>query len=420
MNLIEVFKSWSSTHFGFSIMLFAILFSALISPYGIHASETLLQPLYRIDLPGDPGSVGAADFDKDGNIDLAVIVAKSNKTVSLLVAYKVSSEKFLITHDFPLGLDLAKLPLPNMRDTSSRTIAIADFNSDGLLDIGTSEGIAFNSGDRKFIFVSLTNGSLSGNPSPAPTGILSTAKGSRLVRGAKGKLEICDQNQCHPFIHFDFFADLSHAFISELLILDFDKDGISDVIAGSRFLDSQNSYLWLGKDDYKKAHRLDGVNPIDIQAADINFDGRIDLVSQQLEFISDFPSHTQVFLNQEAGLELVSTLYNFDNHNDNAVLVRPQGQDCYNYFQIGVDNGFGWAKDQDITNGCQAFRSSDPNMISHVFTRLSPQTGIGIQCLHLSGPEEECQLVVRSSWTVVPKVERQGQLIVFPYPTLLK
>ncbi|MGE3758451.1 MAG: FG-GAP repeat domain-containing protein [Pseudobdellovibrionaceae bacterium] len=346
-------------------------------------------------LPGDPGAVVNADFDQDGFQDLAMIVAKKDESRSIIILWGDLQKKFSLSTEVSMQTIIPEPGLrPSMRDTTSRSIVVADFNGDGKMDLGTSVGMALNQGTRKFSWVDLKNKT---TKSIQPVGLVIISGQKNLVVRVDGGIDACTHKSCTALIRSEFLKD-GLLLPSEMIVFDFDNDKKLDILAGSEFLDAQNSYLWLGKDLFKETYLLQDVSPVDIQLFDINGDGRIDFLAQVKEFISDFPSETRVFLNKPEGLELTQTFSNFDNHNDNATVMK-KSDGCFKYYQIGVDRGFGVLETKKNSAGECVFESVKPQ-----FKSVASVLGIGIQCLSLS--KDRCHLVARVPMTSV----EQGSL----------
>lgn len=365
-------------------------FISLLSIFVICGSAYAIPNGRSIPLNGDPGSVVTGDFDQDGNQDLALILAKTDESRVITVLWGDSQNKFGVSSEISMEMKINEAGLrPTMRDTTSRSIVVADFNDDGKVDIGTSAGIALNQGDRKFSWKNLKNKT---TRSIQPVGLLSVSGKIKLVVRVNGGVDLCTPNTCSALIRSDFLKDDLHL-SSEMLVFDFDGDKKLDILAGSEFLDSENSYIWFGRDDFSETFLLEGVPPIDIQLYDVNGDGRIDLLAQVKEFISDFPSETKIFLNQPGGLELAQKFTNFDNHNDNATVIRRK-DGCFDYYQVGVDRGVGVLSSTKDKSGKCTFGSA-----GLTFKPVTDVGGTGVQCLSLA--KDKCSLAVRKPMTSV-------------------
>jgi hypothetical protein len=373
-----------------------------------------MQPLTTIELPGDPGSVSYGDLNGNGLNDLAVIVALPSGNLELVILLQKKQGNFKVSQQIPIGIRQEKMVTPTMRDTTSHTVAIADFKGDGKNHIGTSEGFAINDGGGRFTFIAQPSGRAT---TPGPVAVFKESNRSYLLRGSVGRVEKCQLEGCTELVNLGPVAKsigftLENANISELIyISDLYGDGTeSAIIAGSEHLDHLNSYLWLGSDKFKTISSLPLIAPVDIQTAFEKGDG-LYLFAQVKEWISDFPSITKVYKivkgadekgNAAPFLADLFDFTNFDNHNDNAHLYLDPRTRMYHYFQIGADIGMAVMAD--------ALGSTDKERLR--FQQISRRTGTGVQVIHLAGKDAP-RLITRSSQVQAQKLIR-GFLVIFP------
>ncbi len=178
-----------------------------------------------IDKDASPTSVAAADFNGDGIIDLAVSVARRSSPGSIEVFTGVGDGTFLP-------------PVASSAPASTTSLVVGDFNKDGHPDVAAIDVTGSTDGDRIAIFLNQGDGTFA-PPQSYPAGTLATS----------------------------------------LAIGDFNRDGVADIAIGNY----NSIQLLLGKGDGTFSQGLsisfpDGV-PGRLAAADLNGDGKLDLVA---------------------------------------------------------------------------------------------------------------------------------------------
>lgn len=362
-----------------------LLFFAL--PLFEVAASQLPEPSV-IPLKAMASAVSVADLDQDGFKDLSFL-SVDGPTVNLEIFWGDKRKKFEKSTVHPVGSN--NQFYPGVRDTSSQVTAVADWNSDRLLDVGVAGGILLNRGNRKFQWMKI--------PGPtenlAPIAFVDFFGNGKieLLRGRiDGTIERCDQSQkCIGFSP----AGAAFQQAKDFVVGDFDGDGKPDVVSGFRYDDPYNSYAWFSMNGWSMPTTIGGMHGVDFEVGDIDEDGLPDIVAQMTETIADFPSYTEVWKNKGGRFEKIQKLYNHDNHNEASALADFDGDGRLDYLQIGVDiPSIGLRRgDGRFLGPHNSSRQEDVG-----WERLPSASGIGVQCLEIDdvGP---CDLVIRGRAT---------------------
>jgi hypothetical protein len=214
-------------------------------------------------------TIVAADFDQDGNPDLAVGGATTAPYI------------FLLLGDGAGGFAEA----PGFGVQPAETIVTADFNRDGNLDVlSTSyDGGAFE------VYLGHGDGTFeSGHETKIAGGDLSPAIGDfnndgipdvAVARLLNGATTIFLGNGDGSFTRA---GDLAEKNPQEPLVADFNGDGNADLGVASVSSGTYNVFLGEGDGTFQEAILADAPNAIYSAAADLNDDGLIDLVVASL------------------------------------------------------------------------------------------------------------------------------------------
>lgn len=225
-----------------------------------------------------PIALAAADFNGDGRLDIATANAQDN-TISILL--NDGHGGFLPHADYVVG-------------TFPVALVAADFNNDGFPDLAVANE------NTSSISILLGNGN--GTFHLGAT-IAAANRPTALAAGdfnGDGKLDLVVVNRGDhtlsvfigagdgSFVHKADYATapvVDDAFQSAVLALDFNRDGIPDLVVVD---DMAQALIFLGKADgtFVPAPALSSAFPMitgPIAAADLNHDGNLDLVLQGVE-----------------------------------------------------------------------------------------------------------------------------------------
>jgi len=264
-----------------SSTLFARIYSvtSLIALFSITANCQISFRKPDFDTGKSPVAVIAADFNRDGHLDVATANSQDN-SVSILLSDGHGG--FLPHMDYAVG-------------SSPVALAAADFNGDGFPDLA----IANQSSNS----ISILLGNGNGTFRSAGT-VVSGAKPMALAVGDfnhDGKLDLAVVNRDDhnvsvyfgngdgSFVHnADYLAGTGtlDGFPSGLLAVDLNNDGILDLVAVNGM--SAQAFVFLGKADgtFISVATLTSNFPAitgPIAAVDINQDGNLDLVMQGVQ-----------------------------------------------------------------------------------------------------------------------------------------
>lgn len=341
-------------------------------------------------------AIAVADIDGDGCRDIATIVAgESGTEMALVIAWGDPegewAERWSRTiAQWPAGSPGTPPPF-NTRDSSSNVVTIADFNGNGWLDVGTASGVAYGGLNRELTWQELPGDNKFAWPLPAIFVELTDSGQTELLRGTvAGDVERCTPTNCRALPS----AGEPYA-LTELAVGDFNHNGYIDVLAGRTHEEGYDpeeglivrSWLWPGSSDgFGEASAVEGMGVMDIEVGDMNGNGYLDVVSQVKEYISDFPSDTDVWLSSPTGFTKIQTIRNNDNHNDAMAVADVNGDGCLDRLFIGVD-----IPEVAITIGnCNGF--SDDKLFIPTDT-----TGIGVQFLDVNG-DGTSEIVIREAF----------------------
>ncbi|MCP4449408.1 MAG: hypothetical protein GY811_29355 [Myxococcales bacterium] len=339
-------------------------------------------------------AIAADDVDRDGCRDVVALVTSNGGTkLSLVVAWGDQtgewSERWtqvLKEVNFPPG----GIPWLTTRDSSSSVVDVGDWNSDGFLDVATASGVALGGLDRTMVWHPLPGDVVDSMPPPAAFVKLDTDDTVELLRGTAAGLERCTYNDgCNALV-----GAVGDFPVTDFVVADLDRDDRPDILAGRDMEENVapdgtllvKTWLWSSRTDWSTSVAIAGMHTLDLEVADVNQDGFPDVVSQIKEYVSDFPSDTEVWINKPGGLEKTQRMHNSHNHNDAMSVTDVDGDGCPDWLFIGVDIPF-----VDLRWGnCSTFGPDSPSLL------IPSQTGIGIQFMDVTG--DGTKVIVIRSW----------------------
>lgn len=356
----------------------------------------------RIEFVGEPSAVAVDDLDGDGCLDIALIEADA-QWITLVIAWGDPEGTWSDRWTHRIRENNSVMPMWWTRDTSSQVIALGNWDGDGALDVATSTGIALNTGARNLEWHPLPG---EGAEPLFPVALVDLEGNGTtwLVRTTtSGCLERCSAVDACQHFGGD---PTPGGNLNDMVVGDFDHDGRPDIVAGDSRDNPRVSWLWRSGSDWHEPVSLGEMHCVDYEVGDVDDDGFPDIVAQQKEFISDFPTYTDVWISKADGFEKLQTLYNYDNHNDAAALVDIDGDGCIDYLQIGVDRGVGlrWGN-------CTRLEEHGPRAWIDVVERA----GTGVQCLDITG-DDQCELIIRNA-LIDAGQHQQGFLYFHPCPS---
>lgn len=340
------------------------------------------QPLpEQLEVDGSGGELVVGDYDGDGCHDLAYLVTSlESREVRLDVRWGRSDANNWQTLS---AVMLAQRDAVGMRDTG-HTLAALSWGGDARPELATALGIVSVSRERELTFTPFA-----GDPGIAfaPLPVLALPDGARLLRGTNDGAEECTPVGCAP-LALPVCAGNVTCPVDEMESGDLDGDGRADVLLGRARdvgIATDGSALtrvfWWHGDD-RPVTPITGIDPVDIEIADVDRDGNNDIIAQVREYISDFPSDTVVWRAATGGWQRLQSFTNTDNHNDTMVVADIDGNGCVDWAYVGVDIPSVGVRLGD----CQRF--------ADVALRLTATTGVGVQFLDANG-DGAGELVIR-------------------------
>jgi hypothetical protein len=356
-----------------------------------------------LDLGSDTSSVAVADIDDDGFLDLAALVGHhAEQTVNVVVAFGDETGSFAERFVHPLVGSV----IHHARDSASSVVTVDDLDCDGRLDVASASGLLIASGPRAFQWRSLGDEAANAY---MPVAIVTAVTTPEILRGtAVGLVETCSTTgECNPLPGQPAPCMSGACPIEDLVVGDFNGDHRPDALAGRSpdEIGAESILLWRRSAEatWHSPSVIAGIAPVDFEVGDLDRDGMVDLVAQRRATIADFPDHTDVFLATPAALPPVTriqTLYNHENHNDNAALVDANGDGCLDLIQIGVDTAqIGVRLGGFAGETCSGYLGAhDPSSEIDVgWQRIPGVLGtVGIQQLDVNGDSAD-EWVIRAS-----------------------
>jgi dienelactone hydrolase len=250
-----------------------------------------------------PYGVAAADFNRDGKMDL--VVANSNGSdVSVLLGNGDGT--------FQAPVNYSTGPVP-----SAAAVAVGDFNGDGYLDLAVADFACLGgAGGCGSVSVLLGNGD---GTFKAPVNYMAGAQPISIAAGDfnhDGKLDLVVANNSSSNVSVlldngdgTFKAPVNYSVTSDAVSVavgDFNGDGRPDLVVADLYSTSVSLLLGNGDGTFSAAvNYAAGSNPSSVALGDFNGDGRLDIT------VADSGSTTVSVLLQAPIVSLSETLLKF-------------------------------------------------------------------------------------------------------------
>ena len=231
-------------------------------------------------IPGNVQALAAADLNADGKLDLVVSSGGTSATISVLLG----------NGDGTFGSPTVYTS--NLLSIYSASIAVADFNGDGKLDLAVTDSVGTSSNDVAIVLGN-GDGTFQNPPLLYSAGLLPAAVVSLDVNG-DGKPDLAIAGGYGVLSYFSLTTLINRGdgtfpsptawpvlqFPYSAVVGDFNGDGHVD-IATTSFTQTGGVSVLLGKGDGTFQAHLDsptGQSPTAIVPGDFNGDGKLDLV----------------------------------------------------------------------------------------------------------------------------------------------
>ncbi|MEH1938901.1 MAG: FG-GAP-like repeat-containing protein [Nostoc sp.] len=310
-----------------------------------------------------PYSIVVADFDKDGNTDL-VTANKSSQSVSVLLGkgdgtFKPASNTSVVGFD---GL-------------SPYSVAVADFNKDGKLDLVTANyhsnniSVLFGKGDGSF--QAAVNFGLESASAPTFVAVSDFNKDGKsdivTVNNASQNISILLGNGTGGFATAKNFKVPSRP--TSVIVGDFNKDGKSDLAVTSSYFNNVSILLGNGDGTFNSATEFDvGTNPNSVVVGDFNKDNKLDLAVANSDsnnvsvLLGNGSGGFGIATNFNVGLNPVSvTVIDFNLDGNSDLAVANAGSNTVSVLLGNGTGGFGNATNFDVGTKPYSVTVSDFN-----------------------------------------------------------
>ncbi|MDZ8109037.1 MAG: FG-GAP-like repeat-containing protein [Nostoc sp. DedQUE12a] len=297
-----------------------------------------------------PYSIVVGDFDKDGKLDL-VTANKSSQSVSVLLGKGDGTFKPASTFS-TVGFN----------GLSPSSVAVADFNKDGKLDLVTANSVSNN--------ISLLLGKGDGSFQTAVNFALESASAPIFIAvgdfNKDGKSDVVTVNNASQNISVllgngaGSFGTASNFKVpsrpTSVTVADFNKDGISDLAVTSSYFNNVSIMLGDGDGTFNSATQFDvGTNPNSVVVGDFNKDNKLDLAVANSDsnnvsiLLGNGAGGYGIATNFDVGLNPVSvTAIDFDNDGNSDLAVTNAGSDTVSVLLGNGNGGFGIATNYGV------------------------------------------------------------------------
>ncbi|MFN6540466.1 MAG: FG-GAP-like repeat-containing protein [Nostoc sp. EkiNYC01] len=292
-----------------------------------------------------PYSIVVGDFDKDGKLDL-VTANKSSQTVSVLLGKGDGTFK-PATNFSTVGFN----------GLSPSSVAVADFNKDGKLDLVTANNLSNNislllgKGDGSF--QTAVNFALESASAPISIAVGDFNKDGKsdivTVNNASQNISVLLGNGSGGFGTAKNFKVPSRP--SFVTVSDFNGDGKSDLAVTSSYFNNVSILLGNGDGTFNSASQFDvGTNPNSVVVGDFNKDNKLDLAVANSDsnnvsiLLGNGTGGFGIATNFDVGLNPASvTVIDFDNDGNSDLAVANAGSDTVSVLLGDGNGGFGIA-----------------------------------------------------------------------------
>jgi len=316
------------------------------SAYSINAeiaSISIIHNTYDVGLR--PYSIVVGDFDKDGKTDL-VTANKSSQTVSVLLGNGDGTFKSAKTFS-----------IVGFNGLSPSSVVVGDFNKDGKLDLVTANNLSNNislllgKGDGSF--QTAVNFALESASAPISIAVGDFNKDGIsdivTVNNASQNISVLLGNGAGSFGTASNFKVPSRP--TSVSVADFNKDGISDLAVTSSYFNNVSIMLGDGDGTFSSATQFDvGTNPNSVVVGDFNKDNKLDLAVANSDsnnvsiLLGNGASGFGIATNFDVGLNPASvTVIDFDNDGNSDLAVANAGSDTVSVLLGDGNGGFGIA-----------------------------------------------------------------------------
>ncbi|MFN6447417.1 MAG: FG-GAP-like repeat-containing protein [Nostoc sp. DedSLP05] len=312
------------------------------------ASISVIPSTFEVGLR--PYSIVVADFDKDGYADL-VTANKSSQSVSVLLGKGDGT--------FQTAKNSS---ITGISGINPYSVAVADFNNDGKLDVVTANNVSnnisvlFGKGDGSFeTAVNFALASASAPVSVAVDDFNGDGKSDIVtVNNASQNISVLLGNGIGGFTAAQNFKVPSRP--TSVTVGDFDGNGISDLAVTSSYFNNVSVLLGNGDGTFNSATSFAvGTNPNSVVAGDFNRDNKLDLAvansaSNNVSILlGNGTGGFGVATNFDVGLNPASvTVIDFDKDGNADLAVANAGSNTVSVLLGDGNGGFGIATNFDV------------------------------------------------------------------------
>ncbi|GAB1541341.1 hypothetical protein NUACC21_40120 [Scytonema sp. NUACC21] len=222
-------------------------------------------------LGANPTSAIAGDFDKDGDVDLAVTTVTTNSS-NVAVLLNNGNGSFVSAANYAVG-------------SNPQSIVVGDFNNNGILDLAVanfgSGTVSVLSGRGNGTFIDAVNYTVGSNPKSIVTGDFNSdgRLDIAVAKSSSDRVAVLlgrDNGTFGTAVDFNTGANPS-----SLTIADFNKDGKSDLVVANSGAATLSILLGDGGGSFSSPININvgsnATNPISVATADFDGDNKFDI-----------------------------------------------------------------------------------------------------------------------------------------------